>query len=100
MVRIDARDLPEGALDAAAAFHARIVPMVRENSGDDLAVLFSLADHTHNHWRKAAIGELAREAAPSRVNGVACGNAAKLEQIIDYLASAPGVTGQMFEADG
>ena len=100
LVRIDARDLPDGPLDAAAAFHARIVPEVRRASGDDIVLLFDPADHTHEHWRIAAVEELAREAASCRVNGAAGGSGEAVSAVCEYLASAPGVTGQLFAVDG
>lgn len=100
MERIDARDLPTGALDAAAAFHARIVPQARALAACDLAILFAPADHRHAGWRAAAIGELARAAAPARVNAVVSDNAEMIGQICAYLAAAPGVTGQVLQGEG
>ncbi|WAT17829.1 hypothetical protein OZN62_13075 [Aurantiacibacter sp. MUD11] len=96
LARIEARSLPDGPLDAAAAFHARIVPAARKASADhDIVVLFDPAGHEHQGWRKAAVEELAREAAPCRVNGVVGAADAALDEVCVYLAAAPGVTGQV-----
>lgn len=100
LVRIEARELPDGPLDAAAAFHARIVPEARRAAGNDLVLLFDPADHTHEHWRTAAVEELAREAAPCRVNGAVGGSSSSVKAVCDYLESAPGVTGQVLAVDG
>lgn len=99
-VRIEARELPAAPLDAAAAFHARILPEARREAGNDIVVLFDPADHTHLHWRTAAVEELAREAAPCRVNGAVGGASADVKAMCDYLDNAPGVTGQLFVVDG
>lgn len=96
LVRIEARELPDSPLDAAAAFHARIMPEARRLSGSDLLLLFNPADHTHLHWRTAAVEELAREAAPCRVNGAVGGSDADVAAVCEYLRGAPGVTGQLF----
>lgn len=100
LVRIDARGLPAAPLDAAAAFHARVVPAVRKAAGSDLAILFDSADHRHLGWRRAAVEALAREAAPNRVNGVAGAEGEAVDQTCAYLAAAPGVTGQLLQTDG
>ena len=99
MKRIVALDLPEQALGAAAAFHVRILPLVRHAAEEDIVILFAAADHTHEGWRRAAVQELAREAAPCRVNAIAGGDAASTELICAYLEKAPGVTGQVLAAD-
>lgn len=100
LVRIEARELPEAPLDAAAAFHARILPEARRAAGNDLVLLFDPAAHTHEHWRIAAVEELAREAAPCRVNGAVGGSSGDVKAVCDYLDSASGVTGQVFAVDG
>ena len=93
---IDAAGLPGSPLDAAAEFHAAIVPQVRSATGD-VVLAFDPADHSHRVWRLAAIQELAREAAPRRVNAVI---GAAQAAVLKYLATAPGVTGQMLQVDG
>ncbi|MGB3795403.1 MAG: Rossmann fold domain-containing protein [Alteraurantiacibacter sp.] len=99
LVRIEARELPCAPLDAAAAFHARIMPEARRAAGNDVIMLFDPADHTHETWRRAAVEELAREAAPCRVNGAVGGSSDGVKSLCDYLDNAPGVTGQMFAVD-
>ena len=98
-VVIDARDLPGAPLDASAKFGREILPGARAAAAD-FVVLFAPADHSHASWRKAAIEELAREAAPRRVNGVVAASEAVAGEVIDYLARAPGVTGQVLEVAG
>lgn len=100
LVRIEARELPDSPLDAAAAFHARILPEARRAAGNDVVMLFDPADHTHLRWRKAAVEELARESAPCRVNGAVGGSSSDVKALCEYLDNAPGVTGQLFVMDG
>lgn len=100
LLRIDARGLPAAPLDAAAAFHARIVPQARKAAGHDLVIVLDNADHTHLGWRQSAIEALAREAAPSRVNAVVGPAGRELDQSCTFLAAAPGVTGQVLQTDG
>ena len=100
LVRIAARNLPAAPLDAAAAFHARILPQARQAAGSDLLLLFDPADHSHERWRRAAVEELAREATPCRVNGAVGGSSDGMKSLCDYLDNAPGVTGQVFALDG
>ncbi len=102
LLRIE--DLPEGALDAAARFHEVWLPRIRAliplASGEDLLVAFPSEDHTHRAWRLAAVQQLARELAPIRINAVASDQAAPVACAQEYLASAPGVTGQYLPLDG
>lgn len=102
VLRIDA--LPGAALDAAADFHDRWLPRIRAltancPAGDDLALVFAPCDHTHRAWRVAAVQELAREAAPVRVNALAADSEAAIAQSLRYLNAAPGVTGQYLQLD-
>ncbi len=96
---VKAGGLPEAPLDAAAAFHARIVPDVRiaMPRNRDIAIIFDPADHTHHAWRLAAIQELAREAAPCRINGVVASRSdfAGLAQVLNFVHANEGVTGQV-----
>jgi hypothetical protein len=96
---IVATSLPQSPLDAAAEFHAAIVPEVRAAQGD-VVLAFDPADHSHKAWRLAAIQELAREAAPRRVNAVVGVAGPQQDEVLAFLAGAPGVTGQMLQADG
>ena len=98
---IDATTLPAAALEAAAEFYRDIVPQVREADRGNRAILFARAEYTHAAWRLAAIQSLARELAPDRVNGVVIDITetgwAGARELLDYLALAPGITGQIFE---
>lgn len=96
---VEAGGLPESPLDAAAAFHARILPQARLAHGD-VVLAFDHADHTHDGWRLVAVQELAREAAPRRVNAVAGPAGAEREAVLAYLAAAQGVTGQVLQVAG
>ncbi len=88
--------LPDGALDAAAAFHARVLPDAQRLSrGDDLVLVFGPAPHDHRGWRLAAVQNLARQAAPQRVNAVAGDDEAAIAETLRYLETAAGVTGQL-----
>jgi hypothetical protein len=96
---VAANGLPESPLDAALDFYQRHVPQIRA-AGDDCAVLFDCADHTHHAWRLAAVQQLAREAAPARVNAIVGGEEAAIAELLAYLAAAPGVTGQLLAVAG
>ena len=93
--------LPERALEAAAQFHARVLPeLIRPRADEDLVLIFEPAPYDHRGWRLAAVQDLARAAAPARVNGVAGDREAAIAQALAYLAHAPGVTGQLLAVDG
>ena len=102
---ICARGLPDIPLDAAAEFHARIVPDVRQamaRSGD-IVICFDPADHAHKAWRLAAIQNLAREGASGcRVNGLVASSSdlAGTAETRQFLQQAAGVTGQLLEVAG
>lgn len=98
---LHAEGLPAEPLDAAAKFHELFVPSARNalRQGNDLAILFDRQDHTHAAWRLATIQELAREAAPLRVNAIAGGDENSVAETARYLDSAPGVTGQVLTVD-
>ncbi len=93
---IEARGLPEAPLDAASVFAADHLPQLRGHDAGDLMIVFDPAGHTHESWRKAVIAELAREAAPARVNAVVGADPKSIGQVLDFLERAPGVTGQVF----
>lgn len=115
---VPAEDLPGDPLDAAAAFYADILPAARAGlarlapeNGDQgeqheapeaeagaMLILFAPADHTHTDWRCAAIAQLAREAAPLRVNAIAGEDEEAIAEVARWLAGAPGVTGQVLTA--
>ena len=94
--------LPTAPLDAAAAFHAEHLPRARAAlaEADALAVLFEPGGPEHRGWRLAAVRELAREAAPKRVNAIATTDDDASAEVLAYLESAPGITGQLLAVDG
>ncbi|MBO9497934.1 MAG: hypothetical protein J7496_02705 [Novosphingobium sp.] len=89
--------LPVSALDAAAAFHRDHLPRVRAELArtDALALVFPEAPYDHAGWRRAAVADLAREAAPRRVNGVTGEDESAITATLAWLAQAPGITGQL-----
>ena len=103
-VVLQATGLPAAPLDAAAHFHREIVPAARRLMGEgaDIVVTFAPADHAHDGWRLAAIQELAREAAPCRVNAVVGGPADHdgIAQAIAFLHGSAGITGQVVKVGG
>ena len=94
--------LPQAALDAAEAFYEAWMPQARAASGanDALALVFPAAPVDHRGWRLAAVQYLAREAAPRRVNAVAGNDRDAIAATVDWLAAAPGITGQLLAVDG
>ena len=93
--------LPEAAIDASAAFYAQHLPAISLRAGEgpeSLVVIFPEATYDHRTWRRAAIADLARAYAPVRIVGLAQGDSSNEARILAYLAAAPGVTGQMFNA--
>lgn len=100
---IEAYGLPASPIDAATEFVNRIVPEARSaiGAGDlPICIVFDPADHTHSAWRRAAVQELAREAAPRRINAVAAVAEPAMAAAFAYLESAPGVTGQYLPLAG
>ncbi len=98
--------LPEAPLAAADHFHSRLVPGLLADlaglpPGGDMVLVFPPADHAHGGWRKAAVQDLARAAAPDhRLNAIVGTHDPDIELALAYLANAPGVTGQVLELDG
>jgi hypothetical protein len=94
-------DLPSGALEAAAEFHARWLPEVRALLTEaSLVVALPPAPYDHTDWRRAAARDLARMAAPVRVNLIGGGGAETRAATLAYLGDAPGVTGQYLPLHG
>ena len=90
--------LPAGALEAAAEFHAKVLPaLISARPGEDLVVVFPPAPYDHRAWRLAAIQDLARAASPARVNAIVGADERVIAETVAYLAAAPGVTGQLLE---
>jgi len=94
--------LPPAPLDAAAAFHRHWLCRARTllAQQQDVALLFAPAPHPHQAWRLAAVQELAREAAPLRVNAVAGEAGPESEELLAWLAEARAITGQVLLAAG
>ena len=86
-------------LAAAAAFYARVAPLVEAAGDTSLTLLFAPADHTHRGWRGAAVASLARMAAPRRINAIVADDTAAIAAALAYLEAAPGVTGQLLLLD-
>lgn len=95
VVRVEG--LPTAPLDAAAAFYARVAPGLPQAA--NLLLVFSPADHSHRLWRLAAVQELARAAAPRRVNAAAVASDAGLAAVRAFIDSGHGITGQYLVMD-
>jgi hypothetical protein len=97
--------LPDDALEAASEFYRTDIPTIEmvltdpDRPEDELFIVFRPASYDHRGWRLAAIQDLAREAAPRRVNGVAGDDERAVTAAIDWLAHAPGITGQLLAVD-
>ena len=95
--------LPESALDAAGAFAAFHLEAARALLADPattaLAIILPPAPHDHADWRRALARDLAREAAPDRVNVVSARPGEARAATLRFLADAPGVTGQYLMCD-
>ena len=91
--------LPHRAIEAAAEFHAKVVPEVlhpsRSQAGEDLVLIFPPAPYDHHGWRLAAVQDLARAAAPAKVNGIVGDDAEAIAATLAWLEQAPGITGQL-----
>lgn len=95
LVRVEG--LPEAPLAAAAAFHAKWLPALPGDT--DLLLVFAPADHTHRGWRLAAVQELARAAAPHRVNAIAAATETGILAARSLIDSGQGITGQYLVLD-
>ncbi|WP_232491628.1 Rossmann fold domain-containing protein [Novosphingobium kaempferiae] len=95
--------LSEDALEAAADFHARLLPGIEATlygGADPLTLVFLPADHEHRGWRLAAVQGLARRFAPSRVNAVESDERKAIMAAQRWLDGASGVTGQILPLNG
>jgi hypothetical protein len=101
-VVLDVASSPDAPLDAAATFYSEYLPRARAALAETRALVlqFTPAGHEHRGWRLAAVQELAREAAPKRVNGIAGDDPRAIAETLVYLAAAPGITGQLLAVDG
>ncbi|WP_404479838.1 Rossmann fold domain-containing protein [Novosphingobium sp. BL-52-GroH] len=91
------------ALEAAADFHARLLPSIEATllaGADPLTLVFLPAGHDHRTWRLAAVQGLARRFAPSRINAVESDEAEAIAAASRWLGGAGGVTGQLLPLDG
>ena len=94
--------LPDAPLAAASQFYREWLPQLQAMcaAGDGpVALVFAEADYRHRGWRAEAVASLAREAAPLRINAVAGADETAIAAAIDWLAQAPGVTGQLLHLD-
>lgn len=101
VIRVE--DLPHAALDAAGVFHAEHLQRARAalaGKVDALVLVFAEAPYDHGPWRKAVVADLARAAAPKRVNAVAGNDPAAVDAAVEWLERAPGITGQLLPVDG
>jgi len=64
--------------------------------GEDLVLVLPAAAYDQRGWRLAAVQDLAREAAPRRVNAIAGDDDEAIAATAEWLAQAPGITGQLF----
>jgi hypothetical protein len=96
--RLEAAHLPDSPLDAATAFMAFHLEAARalldQSEVSALAIILPSAGHDHDDWRRTLARDLAREAAPKRVNIVAGPPGAARDETLRFLSDAPGVTGQ------
>jgi len=89
--------LPEPALDAAAAFHARWADEVRHaaaQGSEFIVVAMHPAPFDHADWRRAAARDLARAYPDHCINIVAGMEGGALARMIEFLGRAPAITGQ------
>ncbi len=93
---LQVESLSEAALDAAAEFSTKWLPKARAAlaDSDSLTIVLPLAPYDHDDWRRALARDLAREAAPKRVNIIAADDENRIEETSGYLRNAPGITGQ------
>lgn len=95
--------LSDDALEAAADFHARLLPAAEATlagGADPLTLVFLPASHEHRAWRLAVVQGLARRFAPSRVNAVESDEAEAVAAAARWLDGAAGITGQLLALDG
>jgi len=94
--------LADEPLDAAADFHARLLPAIEAALGggaDPLTLVFLPASLEHRGWRLAVVQGLARRFAPSRVNALEADSPPAIEAALRWLVGAGGVTGQLLPLD-
>lgn len=95
--------LPTSAVDAAAEFYRVWAGPARDafaGNADSLVLVMPAAGADHRDWRRCVARDLARELAPKRVNLIAGDDPAAICATLEYLARAPGVTGQILPVSG
>lgn len=94
--------LAENPLDAAARFHADVLPQARAVLAEhkSLILVFAPASHDHRAWRLAAVQGLARDHAPKRVNAVAADGGDAIDAASRWLVESESITGQYLPLDG
>ncbi len=95
MIRVER--LPEAALDAAAAFHARWADEVRNEAArgsEYVVVVMDPAPFDHADWRRAAARDLARAYPDCCINIVAGYDGGAIARMAEFLGRAPAITGQ------
>ena len=100
---IEIAGLPHAALEAASVFHAEHLQRARAalaGKVDALALVFPEAPYDHASWRKAVVADLARAAAPKRVNAIAGNDRQAIDATLAWLDQASGITGQLLAVDG
>ena len=94
--RPDGGGSPPGAARAEGPLHHRSDgPPPRPGEDLDLVVIFPPAPCDHRAWRVTAVQDLAREAAPKRVNAVVGEDESAIADALGWLEQAPGITGQL-----
>ncbi|MCJ2183155.1 hypothetical protein MTR62_10690 [Novosphingobium sp. 1949] len=94
--------LSDDPLDAAADFHARLLPAIEATLGggaDPLTLVFEPALIEQRAWRRAVVQGLARRYAPSRVNALEADSRAALEATRGWIEATGAITGQLFALD-
>lgn len=96
---LDCSALPDNALEAAARFHAEFLPQIAGllEGSDSLVIVMPAAPYDHADWRRALARDLARAHPAKRINVVGGNDTAVT---LEYLAAAPGITGQYLPLDG
>ena len=83
---------PSAGGDTPPSGASRLPPPL---AGEDLVLVFPPAPYDHGGWRLAAVQDLARAAAPRRVNGAVGDDEKAIAEALEWLAGAPGITGQL-----
>ncbi len=95
--------LPESAIEASATFITQHLAHARKLAGETdtaaLAIVLPPAPSDHDDWRRTLARDLARAHAPVRVNVIGGEPGTARDTTLDFLAAAPGVTGQYCPVD-